>query len=60
MPTTAPPRWQSSATSPPDLIVTDMMMPVMDGAELIRRLRRDPATAGIPIMASTGDPATRR
>jgi circadian clock protein KaiC len=43
--------------SPPDLIVTDMMMPVMDGAEFIRRLRADPATAGIPIMASTGDPA---
>jgi circadian clock protein KaiC len=42
--------------SPPDLIVTDMMMPVMDGTELIRRLRSDPATAGIPIMASTGDP----
>ena len=42
--------------SPPDLIVTDMMMPVMDGAELIRRLRSDPATAGIPIVASTGDP----
>ena len=40
----------------PDLIVTDMMMPVMDGAELIRRLRSDPATAGIPILASTGDP----
>ena len=33
-----------------------MMMPVMDGPELIRRLRSDPATAGIPIMASTGDP----
>jgi circadian clock protein KaiC len=42
--------------SPPDLIVTDMMMPVMSGAELIRRLRRDPATAGIPIIASTNDP----
>jgi circadian clock protein KaiC len=42
--------------SPPDLILTDMMMPVMDGAELIRRLRSDPATAGIPILASTGDP----
>jgi CheY-like chemotaxis protein len=40
----------------PDLVVTDMMMPVMDGAELIRRLRADPATAQIPILAATGDP----
>ena len=41
--------------SPPDLVVTDMMMPVMGGAELIRRLRCEPATAGIPIMAASGD-----
>jgi CheY-like chemotaxis protein len=39
----------------PDLVVTDMMMPVMDGAELIRRLRSDPVTAQIPILAATGD-----
>jgi CheY-like chemotaxis protein len=42
--------------SPPDLVVTDMMMPVMDGEELIRRLRFEPATAGIPILAASGDP----
>jgi CheY-like chemotaxis protein len=38
----------------PDLVVTDIMMPVMDGAEFIRRLRSDPATAGIPILAASG------
>jgi len=41
--------------SPPDLVVTDMMMPVMGGVELIRRLRADPLTAKIPILAATGD-----
>jgi CheY-like chemotaxis protein len=46
---------QAVGKSPPDLVVTDMMMPVMDGAELIRRLRCDPATAGIPILAASGD-----
>jgi CheY-like chemotaxis protein len=39
----------------PDLVVTDIMMPVMDGVELIRRLRADPATAEIPILAASGD-----
>ena len=38
----------------PDLVVTDVMMPVMDGGEFIRRLRSDPATAGIPILAASG------
>jgi CheY-like chemotaxis protein len=41
--------------SPPDLVVTDVMMPVMDGVELIRCLRGDPATAHIPILAASGD-----
>ncbi len=39
----------------PELVVTDMMMPVMGGGELIRRLRADPATAHIPILAVTGN-----
>ena len=42
--------------SPPDLVVTDMMMPVMGGGELIRRLRSEPATSDIPILAASGDP----
>ena len=41
--------------SAPDLVVTDMMMPVMDGPEFIRRLRSEPATAEIPILAVSGD-----
>lgn len=39
----------------PDLVVTDIMMPVMDGVELIRRLRGDQSTAAIPILAASGD-----
>lgn len=40
---------------PPDVIVTDMVMPVMNGAELIKRLRANPATAAVPIIAVSGD-----
>lgn len=39
----------------PDLVVTDMMMPVMGGVELVRRLHDDPATSHIPILAASGD-----
>ena len=39
----------------PDLVVTDVMMPIMDGAEFIRCLRADPVTAAIPILAASGD-----
>jgi signal transduction histidine kinase len=34
----------------PDLIVTDVMMPVMDGFALLRELRGDPATRSIPVI----------
>ncbi len=39
----------------PHLVLTDLMMPVMDGVELIRRLRADPTTAHLPIVAITAD-----
>jgi CheY-like chemotaxis protein len=34
----------------PDLILLDLMMPGIDGFEVIRRLREDPATADIRIV----------
>ncbi|TFV95476.1 response regulator [Oxalobacteraceae bacterium OM1] len=42
----------------PDIVLSDCMMPVMDGIELARLLRSDPATAGIPIilMSALPDP----
>ncbi len=35
----------------PDLILTDIMMPILDGHALCRQLRADPRTAHIPIIA---------
>lgn len=37
----------------PDLIVSDLSMPRMDGLELIRELKRDPNTRRIPIAIIT-------
>ncbi len=38
----------------PDLIILDIMMPVMDGYEVCRRLQRNPVTAHIPVLLLTG------
>jgi two-component system cell cycle response regulator DivK len=37
----------------PDLILMDLSLPVMDGCEATRRLKADPATRRIPIIALT-------
>lgn len=44
----------------PDLVVTDFMMPVMNGAELVARLRADAETARIPIIVLTATDGAER
>jgi PAS domain S-box-containing protein len=35
---------------PPDLVLTDVMMPTMNGVQLLQELRKNPATATIPMI----------
>jgi CheY-like chemotaxis protein len=46
-----------ATADPPDLIILDIMMPVMDGPELRRRLLDHPQTAKVPVvvMTASGD-----
>jgi CheY-like chemotaxis protein len=37
----------------PDLILMDISIPIIDGLDATRRLKQDPATAAIPIVALT-------
>jgi CheY-like chemotaxis protein len=46
---------KSVKAMPPDLVITDVMMPAMDGLELIKRLRSNPETAAIPILVVSGN-----
>jgi two-component system alkaline phosphatase synthesis response regulator PhoP len=43
----------SRAAGGVDLVILDLMMPVMDGLETCRRLKSEPATTGIPVIFLT-------
>lgn len=40
----------AALAAPPDLLLTDVMMPRLDGFGLLREIRRDPALADLPII----------
>jgi two-component system alkaline phosphatase synthesis response regulator PhoP len=45
--------WERITEQAPDLLVTDYQMPVMNGLELIQRVRSMPDTACLPIIMLT-------
>ncbi len=46
---------RSAAKAQPELILLDVMMPGLDGYEVCRRLKADPATAEIPVIFITAN-----
>ena len=36
-------------------VITELVLPQIDGCELMRRIKRDPATAHLPVLVMTGD-----
>ena len=45
--------WTQMQTDPPELVVLDVMMPEMDGYEVLEHMRAEPATAQIPVLLMT-------
>jgi two-component system phosphate regulon response regulator PhoB len=44
---------QQARLKPPDLIVLDLMLPIIDGLEICRRLRADPVTRNVLVLMLT-------
>ena len=59
--TTGPEALRQLRAAPPDLVILDLMLPELDGLEVCRRLRADPATATLPVIMLTakGDEVDR-
>ena len=45
--------WEAVRRERPDLVVMDIMLPGIDGVELLRRMRADPALSAVPVVMAT-------
>jgi CheY-like chemotaxis protein len=46
----------AALTHAPDLLITDLMMPAMDGIELIERIRQERELVAVPVIAISAAP----
>lgn len=45
--------YEIATKTPPDIVITDLQMPYMNGLELCQKLREHPATCGVPALMLT-------
>lgn len=45
--------WEMIQAEMPDILVTDVQMPRLDGLSLVKRLRENPATHDLPVLMLT-------
>jgi DNA-binding response OmpR family regulator len=45
--------WEAMQTKSPDVVILDLMMPGVDGWEILRRRREDPHLIEIPVIVAT-------
>jgi len=50
--------WNAAHAARPELIILDLGLPDMDGAELLRRLKADAATRNVPVVVATAGDLT--
>jgi DNA-binding response OmpR family regulator len=46
--------WRAIQAQKPDLVILDLILPRMDGIQILRQLRGDSSTAHIPVIVLTG------
>ena len=47
-------RLNDRESEPPDIVILDIRMPVIDGLEVLRQMRADPALQDLPVLVTTG------
>lgn len=51
---------ERARSAPPALVVTELLLPRLDGLALSRRLREDPRTAGVPVIVAIAHALVRQ
>lgn len=51
--------WEKLQSNPPDLVITDIMMPQVDGYQFLKQMREDPRFKSLPVVFLTARGMTK-